>query len=66
MLWTADTIRGLVKEYGLQEHAVREGNVNRFMAFIGKYAYLSGVRWQTAHSSLVGVTFQLILPITKK
>lgn len=42
-----DTIRGLVKEYGLQEHAIREGNVNRFMAFIG-------------------VTFQLILPITKK
>lgn len=30
-----DNARALVKDFGLTEHELREGNINRFMAFIG-------------------------------
>lgn len=35
-LHAADVVRELVKDYDLPQHKVREGNVNRFMAFVGE------------------------------
>jgi len=36
LLFPADTARQLVQDFHLPEHDLRERNLNRFMAYIGK------------------------------
>ena len=57
--------RQLARDYGLVEHPIREGNLNRFMAFCGGLFVIQSVDALVpiGFVHFIGVSFHLIPPV---